>query len=192
MSATTLVVQGAGDLHDPEGTIVLVRYLERELPAGDRVLAPEMPGAEDDPRYEPWRDAIRDQLDQIDGPTHVVGHSFGGSVVLRMVAEAGIDPRVRSLHLIAMPWWGLEGWDWEELALPAGVGTSPPDVRIYLYHSVDDPHVPIAHLARYADALPQAVVRRIPGAKHSFRDGLPELVQDILAAGQAPRPTADR
>lgn len=192
MTATTFVVQGAGAMHDPEGTIVLVRYLERELPAGDRVLAPEMPRAEDDPRYEPWRDAIRDQLAQIEGPTHVVGHSFGGSVVLRMIAEAGIDPKIRSLHLIAMPWWGPDGWEWEELALPDEVGTSLPDTGIYLYHSVDDPHVPIAHLGHYADAIPQAVVRRIPGAEHSFRDGLAELVEDILAAGQPPRPTADR
>ncbi len=193
MDATILVVQGAGDLHDPEGTIVLIRYLERELAGAARVVVPEMPDAEADPRYAPWREAIREHIDVIEGGVHVVGHSFGGSVVLKMLAEGSPAATIKSLHLVAMPWWGDEGWSWDELALPKDAAAHLADVPIFLYHSLDDPHVPVAHLALYEAALPAATVRRIPGAEHSFREGLPELIDDLRSvADQDPRPTAAR
>ncbi|MBD5830809.1 alpha/beta fold hydrolase [Janibacter melonis] len=39
----------------------------------------------------------------------VVGHSFGGSTVLRMATEA--DLGVDHLVLLAAPDWGPKGWD---------------------------------------------------------------------------------
>ena len=51
MLATVLFVQGAGDMHHPEGSIHIARWLERELSDDLRVLAPEMPDAEN-PGYE--------------------------------------------------------------------------------------------------------------------------------------------
>lgn len=183
MAATVLVVQGAGDMHDPEGTIVLVRYLEAELPDGFRVVAPEMPDAETDPRYGPWRDAIGATLASLEAPVLVVGHSLGGSVVLKMLSDAPAHPATRGLFLASMPWWGPEGWPWDELALPDDLATRLPDIPVFLYHSIDDPEVPIAHLELYASRLPGATVRRIPGAEHSYRNGLPQLIGDVRAVG---------
>jgi serine hydrolase len=179
MAATVLVVQGAGDLHHPEGTIVLVRYLERALPQGFRVLAPEMPDADSDPRYLPWRDTIATTLAELDAPVLVVGHSVGGSVVLKMLSEGPADPSIRGLFLASVPWWGPEGWPWDELALADDFAERLPEIPVFLYHSVDDPEVPFAHLRLYEARMPAATVRAIAGAEHSFRNGLPALVTDI-------------
>jgi serine hydrolase len=179
MAATVLVVQGAGDMHHPEGTIVLVRYLERALPEGYLVVAPEMPDAESDPRYVPWRDAIGATLDEVDAPVLIVGHSVGGSVVLKMLSEGPADPSIRGLFLASVPWWGPEGWSWDEFAVPDDFAARLPEVPVFLYHSLDDPEVPFAHLRLYEARMPAATVRAIEGAEHSFRSGLPELIADI-------------
>ena len=179
MHVTVLFIQGAGDMHQPEGSIHLARYLERELGDQYRVLAPEIPDAETDPRYVPWRDAIDRELDAIDGPVLIVGHSLGGTVVLRMLVESPAPTEIRGLFLASMPWWGPEAWDMAEYGPPDGFGAWLPDVPIFLYHSIDDPHVPFGHLARYQAALPTATARSVPGSEHSFRNGLPELIRDI-------------
>ena len=179
MAATVLVIQGAGDLHDPEGTIVLVRYLERELPENDRVLAPEMPDADTDPRYVPWRDEIKRTLAELAAPVLIVGHSVGGSVALKMLSDGPADPSIRGLFLASVPWWGPEGWSWDELALPDDFAARLPEIPVFLYHSVEDPEVPFAHLELHAARMPGATVRPIEGAEHSFRNGLPEIVADV-------------
>lgn len=179
MAATVLVVQGAGDMHHPEGTIVLVRYLERELPEGYRVLAPEMPDADSDPRYVPWRDAITATLTGLGAPVLLVGHSVGGSVVLKMLSERAADAAIHGVFLASVPWWGPEGWSWDEFAVPDDFAARLPKIPVFLYHSVEDPEVPFAHLGLYQARMPAATVRPIEGTEHSFRNGLPELVTDI-------------
>jgi hypothetical protein len=181
MLATVLFVQGAGDMHHPEGSIHLARYLERELGDRFRVLAPEMPEADTNPRYQPWRDAIVRELEVIDGPVLIVGHSFGGSVVLKMLAESPAPTAIRAVFLASMPWWGPDGWDVPEYALADDFAAHLPDIPIVLYHSVGDPEVSVDQLALYESRLPDAQVRRVPGAQHSFVDGLPVLVNDIRA-----------
>ena len=176
-----LFAQGAGDMHHPEGSIHLVRYLERELRGACEIRAPEMPDAETNPQYRPWRDRILEELAAIDDEVLFVGHSLGGSVLLKMLAEVELAARVRGLFLASVPWWGPEGWDHGPWAVPADVATKLRGVPAFLYHSVDDPEVPVDHLARYAAILPDATVRRIPGAQHSFLEGVPELVTDIRA-----------
>jgi predicted alpha/beta hydrolase family esterase len=177
MTATILFVQGAGDLHHPEGSIHLARWLERELGEHFRVLAPEMPDAEN-PAYEPWRAAIEGHIAGIDGPLLIVGHSLGASTVLKTLSQTSPPSQLRGLFLVTTPWWDPGGWS-AEYAVPEGFAGQLPDVPIFLYHSVDDPEVPFSHLEMYRQHLPSAIVREIPGNQHSFVLGLPELAGDI-------------
>jgi pimeloyl-ACP methyl ester carboxylesterase len=78
-----------------------------------------------------------------------------------------------------MPWWGPEGWDFAEYAPAEDFAARLPEIPVFLYHSVDDPHVPVDHLKLYEAQLRDARVRRVPGADHSFLRGLPDLVEDI-------------
>ena len=173
-----LFIQGAGSMHEPEGSGRLAAYLARELSTAFHVIAPEMPDA-DNPHYQPWRDRIGQELRTIDKEVILVGHSFGGSVVLKYLAEGSYRKPVLGLFLVSVPNWGPDGWAYEEYAVPQDVGSRLPPSRIFLYHSRDDPEVPFAHLGYYQDKLPTATARPIDGSEHSFVEGLPTLVDDI-------------
>jgi predicted alpha/beta hydrolase family esterase len=175
-----LFIQGAGDMRHPEGSGVLADYLDQQLGTGYRVVAPAMPDA-DNPRYLPWRGAIEQELAAIAGSVMLVGHSFGGSVLLKHLAEGSSARPTIGLFLISVPFWGPEGWEYEEFSLPSDFGAKLPRCPIFLYHSQDDPEVPFAHLGLYARRLPNPTARRIAGSEHSFLHGLPELVRDIRA-----------
>jgi predicted alpha/beta hydrolase family esterase len=173
-----LFIQGAGSMHGPEGSGRLAAYLARELRTGYCVIAPEMHEA-DNPHYQPWRDRIDQELETLDKEVILVGHSFGGSVLLKYLAEGSYRNPVRGLFLVSIPNWGPDGWAYDEYAAPSDVGSRLPPSKIFLYHSRDDPEVPFMHLAYYQQNLPTATVRPIDGSEHSFVDGLPTLVDDI-------------
>lgn len=177
---TVFFVHAAGDPRHPQGSGRLIDYLGSELGSDYRVLAPTMPDP-DSPRYVPWRDRIEDELAMLDGSGDVIliGHSVGGSVLLKYLTEGAFLRPIRGLFLVSVPWWGPEGWDYEEFAFPNDFGARLPAAPIFLYQSRDDPEVPFAHLALYEERLPDAASRALPGSEHSFIDGLPELVRDI-------------
>jgi serine hydrolase len=100
-------------------------------------------------------------------------------VLLKYLAEGPPPRSIAGLFLVSVPWWGPEGWAYDEYALPTDFASRLPAMPTFLYHSREDPHVPFAHLALYEERLPQATSRPIDGSQHSFRDGLPELVSDI-------------
>jgi serine hydrolase len=177
-SQPVLFIQGAGNMHEPEGSGRLAAYLARELSTGYRIVAQEMPDA-DNPRYQPWRDRIEQELAAIDEDVILVGHSFGASVLLKYLAEGSYGKPVRGLFLVSAPNWGPDGWAYAEFAVPDDVGSRLPATRVFLYHSRDDPEVPFAHLGYYEEHLPTAIVRPIAGSEHSFVEGLPLLVEDI-------------
>ena len=176
-----LFVQGAGDINAPDGSLHLARYLAAELGPRFDVRAPEMPGADTDPRFGPWRNRIVDELGTMASEPVLVGHSLGGSVLLKYLADDTSAAHPRAIFVVEAPWWGAEGWDYAEFALPTEFASRLPKVPVFLYHSVADPEVPISHLEIYASQLPAAKVRRLPGDDHSYVGGLPELVADIRA-----------
>ena len=174
---TVLFIPGAGDPHHPQGSAHLAEYLTREL--GDRftVVAPEMPNFYD-PDYQSWRDAIADLLPDLGDQPTLVGHSFGGSVLLKYLAEGTYQEPIAGLFLVSTPFWGP---DFADFALPDDFARAVSDLPIVLYHSRDDPEIPLSHLRRYQEHLPDATSRVIEGSEHSFVNGLPELVRDIQA-----------
>jgi predicted alpha/beta hydrolase family esterase len=173
-----LFVQGAGDMREPDGSGGLAGYLADELGSRYKVLAPAMPDP-DNPRYRPWRDRIERELAAVGGDPLLVGHSFGGSVLLKYLAEGSYGGRIRGLFLVAVPHWGAEAWAYEEFAVPDDVASKLGPTPVFLYHSRDDPEVPFGHFSLYAGLIPKASARSLTGSEHSFVRGLPELVDDI-------------
>jgi predicted alpha/beta hydrolase family esterase len=173
-----LAVHGAGDPRQPEGSAHLFDWLARELGSDYHVSAPTMPKP-DEPHYGPWRDRIAQELRTIQDGIILVGHSFGGSVLVKYLAEGSTPVAVRGLFLVSVPYWGPGGWQYDEYDLPDEFAEHLPPAPIFLYHSRDDPEVEFSHLGLYAAALPQATLRPIDGAEHSFTRGLPQLVTDI-------------
>jgi predicted alpha/beta hydrolase family esterase len=115
-----------------------------------------------------------------------VGHSFGASVLLKYLSETVRRPAFAGLFLIATPFWGP---DFPEFALAPDFGKRLRDVSpLYLYHSRDDPEIPLETLDRYRRALPRARVRVLEGRGHEFNQPqFPELAADIRRL--APKPT---
>jgi serine hydrolase len=174
-----LFVHAGGDPRHPEGSGQFIDYLGRELGDEYQVIAPTMPNP-DEPHYRPWRDRIEGELGKIKGGgVTLVGHSFGGSVLMKYLAEGSYKKPLRAVFLVSAPYWGPGGWGYDEYDLPDDFPAGLPPARLFLYHSESDPEVPFAHLRLYADKLPDATSRPIPGSEHSFTSGLPQLVSDI-------------
>jgi len=173
-----LFIQGAGNKHAPFGSGKLIAYLQEQLESGYEVLAPEMPDPEH-PRYLAWRDQIEQELGKLDAGVLLIGHSLGGSMVLKYLAEGTYQRPIAGMFLVAVPYWGKRDWELE-YTLPEDFASHlPPISRIFLYHSREDEEVSFSHLWRYQEQLPQATIRALDGKEHSFTKGLPLLVEDI-------------
>jgi predicted alpha/beta hydrolase family esterase len=133
----------------------------------------------DHPRYRPWRDQIEQELGKLDADALLIGHSLGGSMLLKYLAEGTYQRPIAGLFLVAVPYWGKQDWE-REYAVPDDFAARLPPIRhLFLYHSRFDENAPFASLKRYQEQLPQATVRVLDGKEHSFTEGLPVLVQDI-------------
>ena len=76
--------------------------------------------------------------------------------------------------------WGPEDEKDGPYTLREGFASQlPKGVPIFLYHSRDDEWVPFAHLAMYAERIPQATIREFDGRGHQFNNDLSEVVSDI-------------
>ncbi len=160
----------------------MVAQLRAGLGRGYDVRFPLMP-APDAPRYAAWRDTIEDQLAALPADALIVAHSLGGSMLLKTLSDRPHDGALAGLFLVATPFWNRADPDVAEYALREDFAARLPAIqKLFLYHSRDDAEVGLAHLARYANALPRAVVRELDGYGHLFDQPCPELVGDILTA----------
>lgn len=180
MKRSLLFVHGAGPQGPGRGSGGLIGSLRVSL--GDRfeLLAPRMPEPES-PVYAHWREYLARELSRISGTVILVGHSLGGSVILKYLAEAGPGPAIAGVFLVAAPCWGAdEGWSAEEYMVPERLAAElARRTPIFLYHSRSDAVVPFSHLEAYAAMLPDATIRIPDGGDHFFANGLAELVADI-------------
>ena len=176
-----LFIHGAGEQN--EGGGALPRALRAGLGADVRLAAPIMPnpGA---PDAAAWQAALGEHLGGQQLPLVLVGHSLGGSLILKYLADHAKPAGLAGVVSIAAPFWGVPEWELSNGQLPPGFEARLSELpRVVLYHSRDDDEVPVSHLDRYAEALPQAVVRKVDGRGHMFDDGnVADIVGDILAA----------
>jgi uncharacterized protein len=122
----------------------------------------------------------------VDGPTVVVGWSFGASVALRHAAR---DERVAALALVALPLG------------PGGVSDLPPPPEPEVLRGLAIPGLFVAgsldrltsvnELQRLADRIPHGRLLLIPGTGHYFEgreaelaEVIGEFVDPLLSAGK--------
>lgn len=178
MTKQLLFIQGAGgDTYDG-WDIRLVESLRQNLGKGFEVRYPRMPGAEN-PKGSAWTAAIRQEFAALRDGDVLVGHSFGGTMLLHALkSPPPFAPA--ALVLLAAPFFGDGGWDGEELAFDAQLPHRlPASLPIRLYHGKRDDTVPFAHLALFAEILPAAKTIAVPEADHQFNDDLAEVARDL-------------
>ena len=160
----------------------LVGYLRGALGGSYEVRYPEMPN-ESDPDYPLWQARIRNELMMLSGDVILIGHSLGGSFLLKYLSEERAGTTIAGIFLIAAPYWGGNGWRYEgheRVALRQDFASRlPPETPLFLYHSRDDEIVPFAHLNLYAEKLPVAAIRDVDERGHQFAGDLSEVVADI-------------
>jgi predicted alpha/beta hydrolase family esterase len=176
-----LFVHSGGTQGVHEGSSDLVTWLRLVLGQPYEVLYPQMPDP-DQPIYEQWKQKIKEELDCLHNGIILIGHSLGGSVILKFLSEEKISQKIDALFMIGSPYWGKRNWNVKEYMLKENFAASLPDINeIYLYHSRRDSVVPFRHLSYYAEQLPYAHVRPVAGREHIFSSGLPVLANDIRA-----------
>jgi len=147
--------------------------------AYDDVRYPTMPDA-DHPEYEAWKNQIAKELSALDDEVILVGHSLGGSILLKHLSEENVERPVAGIFLIAIPYWGAKDWQVSEYELQENVASKlPKELPVFFYHSRDDEVVPFVHLALYTEKLPRATIREFDGHGHQFNNDLSEVARDI-------------
>lgn len=186
MKRHVLFIHGAGEGAYEEDARMVVS-LRSELAADYEVRYPKMPEA-DGPEYGTWRELISRELAALDGEVVLAGHSLGASILLKYLSEEEAKRPVAGLFLVSPPYWGVEDWEVGEYELQEDFASKlTEELPVFLYHSRDDEVVPFAHLALYAEKLPQATVREFDGRGHQFDDDLSEVARDIEGRKGEPR-----
>jgi predicted alpha/beta hydrolase family esterase len=178
MKKQVLFIHGGGEGAYEEDK-KMAASLKNVLGTAYDVRHPKMPD-EDRPEYEAWKDQIAQELAATDGEVILVGHSLGASILLKYLSEEKVDRPVAGMFLVAPPYWGAEDWEVGEYALREDFESKlPKGLPVFIYHSRDDEWVPFAHLALYAEKLPQATIREFDGRGHQFNDDLSEVARAI-------------
>jgi uncharacterized glyoxalase superfamily protein PhnB/predicted alpha/beta hydrolase family esterase len=174
-----LFIHSGGSQGHHEGSSDLVAYLRHMLGADYQVLCPPMPDP-DNPEYLQWKVQLRTELAGVEDGVIVVGHSLGGSVLLKYLSEEKCTKPITGLCVVAAPYWGKRNWQVDEYILQKNFAERLHYIpNILLYHSRNDEVVPFKHLSLYAGQLPNALVRTFSNRGHLFNKGIPELVEDI-------------
>lgn len=188
MRIPVLFIQGGGEGAHNEDAL-LAASLQKSLGAEYDVRYPQMPG-ESDPEKQTWEAQIAKELEALDGKIILVGHSIGGSMLLRYLSEERIEKPIAGLFLLAAPSWDEENWSFDDLKLPPDLATKLSWIpQVFLYHNRDDETVPFSHLALHAARLPRAVVRESDEGGHQFSDDLANVARDIKSLTQADEPS---
>jgi predicted alpha/beta hydrolase family esterase len=183
-----LFIQG-GSAGAYEADANLVASLRKHLGRGYKVRYPEMPN-EDEPDYATWSEEIARELAEMQPRPIVVGHSIGGSVLIKWLVEGKNRPPLGPVFLVSLPFWHDHPfWKWPEAQLPSDAGDRlPPDLELFIYHGGADDFVPPEHAERHAKLLPRARLHILPGRDHQLNDDLREIADQIrsLAPPAAP------
>jgi hypothetical protein len=122
MKDQVLFIQGGGKAVHDQWDHRIVENLERELGPDYEVRYPRMPH-EADPKYSDWKAALKQQFARLDEGAIVAGHSIGGTILLRTLADDRPRQNLGGI-LIAPPFVGDGGWQSEDVG--------PVSVVVYL------------------------------------------------------------
>ncbi|MFG6114930.1 alpha/beta fold hydrolase [Halobacillus sp. MO56] len=180
MKKQVLFIHSAGPQEGKQGSSHIIAYLQKSISADYHFFSPAMPDPEN-PSYALWKDVLKEKLSELKGNVILIGHSLGGSVLLKYLSEEYCDLSISGLIVMGTPYWGLDKeWPSKEFELSDDFASTLPQIsQIYLYHSRNDKVVPFSHFEHYAYKLPHAKTRTFKYYGHLFHGDLPELVHDI-------------
>lgn len=113
----------------------------------------------------------------------IIGHSLGSIFLAKYLSENKFPKQISQLHLVS-PIFDSEGLVGETAGDFVFDSRNLKNLEeqadeIYLYHSEDDPLVPIEHTKKYVDELPSASVQIFKDRGHFAQPSFPELLENI-------------
>lgn len=179
MENKILFIHSAGPQTDTDGSTGMLERLKDTLGPAYTIIAPDMPNPSN-PSYAGWAEDIGISLSGVDNVI-LIGHSLGGSILLKYLSEQHPKANVRALYIISSPLWGFDGeWHSDDFELKKGFDNNLPEIgHLALYHSEEDSVVPLKHHTAYRRILDADETKIIKGNSHSFPEGLPNLARSI-------------
>jgi uncharacterized protein len=150
------------------------------LGRGFAALQPKMP-CPDNATYVEWEIWFKKFIPFIKSGAVLVGHSLGGIFLAKYLATHRFPKKLKATILIAPP-FSDKGMDESlgDFKLPASLKKfAAQGGRIFIYHSADDPVVPLSDAQEYLRVLPGTTLRLFRRKKHFNQPTFPELVSDI-------------
>ncbi|QIY90107.1 alpha/beta fold hydrolase [Chryseobacterium gallinarum] len=181
MKKQVLFIHGGGD-NGYETDQKLQLSLQKNLGEECEVLYPVMRAIEEEKLAAEWLAQIDSEISKIHGEIILVGHSLGGSMILKYLSEWGIPVNITGIFLIAPPFWSGDR-DWvQPLKLKKNFASQlSQDIPIFFYQCKDDNVVPYEHFARYKKEVPWASFREILMGGHQFNNDVSIVAMDIVA-----------
>jgi predicted alpha/beta hydrolase family esterase len=155
--------------------------LNTDLGEDFEVLIPSMPN-QTNAQYTEWEIMFNKSLELLEHEVVLVGHSLGAVFLAKYLTLHALSKKVVSLHLVAGPFdnSGLEDESLASFELPNNISSiSKHTDTIFIYHSKDDPVVPVEHALKYAANLSQASLEIFENRGHMKTEHFPELVTNI-------------
>ncbi len=183
MKQKIFFLHSAGPQDKNEGSSGFLASLIADLQDSYEIVHPVMPNPEN-PDYEPWKEELDRDFSHLAGDVILIGHSLGGSVLIKYISENKVNFNIIGLFLCAAPFWGVDkDWQYEPFALASNFADKINRIdNLHMYHSLGDPIVEFKHAQRYKHELPNAKLHSLDGSSHVFESGVPELVDDIKAS----------
>ena len=154
--------------------------LQEELGDEFEVIAPKMPN-KINAKYLEWKIWFEKFIPYITEGVILVGHSLGGSFLVKFLSENDMPKKIRGTFLVAPVY--DEDSDYYSLAdfkLPDNLsGFEKQGGQIFIYHSEDDPVVPFNNLGKFKEKLISAKTIIFKNKQHFGQEKLPEIVKDI-------------
>jgi len=177
-----LFAHSGGEQGGPgKGSYDFISHIRSWLPAGVEMRAPVIDEPEA-PTYGMWEELFDREMNPREDPLILIGHSLGGSMLVKYLSERSDHPPVSALFLVAAPHWGEDGWEVPAFTLQDGFERHLHGIqKVFIYHSVDDPVVPFYHAEFYQACFGNPLLRPIPGDDHAFPKGIPGFDADLAS-----------
>jgi len=150
--------------------------LAEDLGEEYQVIAPSMP-CKYNAKYPEWQIWFEKFIPHLAGEVILVGHSLGGTFLVKYLSENKFLKKIKGVFLVAPPYDDSSDYSLDTFKLPKKLKLQTENTMIY--HSDDDNVVPVSDLSKYGKAIPNVTIKQFTDRGHFNTEEFPELVEDI-------------
>jgi len=156
--------------------------LDEKLGKEFEVILPTLPNKMN-AKYLEWKIWFEKFVPYFEPEVVLIGHSLGGTFLAKYLSENDFPKKIRAAFLVAAPYdYDSRGGtnDLGDFALSKDLSKFNEQAgKIFIYHSKDDPIVPLTDSEKYKRSLPQAEMVIFEDKGHFNQTEFPELISNI-------------